>query len=118
MMQEAIERLRKELKEAKGLGRCAQVMAKPVADKLCDFCEQDEEFAQAVVQGGNFSDCMKAVENGVGGAISDIEAYTKAVRFYFPGAKIDVTMTVDLVGDAAEPAAPKRGVVLDLMDFM
>ena len=26
-----------------------------------DFCVQDEEFAQAVVQGGTFAECMKKV---------------------------------------------------------
>lgn len=118
MRQEAINRIRKEQSEAKSMDRKAQAMAGAIADKLCDFCQQDAEFAEAVVQGGTFSACMAAVEKGVGSSISDIEAYTKAVRFYFPGSRIDVTMTIDLVGDAAEPQAPRRGVVLDLMDFM
>lgn len=118
MTQEAIDKIRKEQKEAKSLDRKAQAMAGAVADKLCDFCQQDIEFSEAVVQGGSFTECMAAVVKGVGSSISDIEAYTKAVRFYFPGSRINVTMSIDLIGDAAEPTAPRRGMVLDLMDFM
>ena len=63
-------------------GNKEKAMAGAVHDALKDFCLQDPEFAQAVVQGGNFADCMKAVAKGVGNAISDIEAYRKAVQFY------------------------------------
>lgn len=118
MKQEAIEKIRREQQEATGLGSKAKVMAKPVADKLCDFCGQDEEFAQAVLQGGSFSQCMKELEEKVGSSISDEEAYAKAVRFYFPGARIKVQMTIDLVGDAAQMESPQRGVVLNLMDYL
>lgn len=118
MMQEAIDRIRKEQREAKSMDRKAQAMAGAVADKLCDFCQQDAEFAEAIVRGGTFSECMAAVAKGVGSSISDIEAYTKAVRFYFPGSRINVAMNIDHVGNAAEPQAPRRGVVLDLMDFI
>ena len=65
---------------------------------------------------------MAAVAKKVtGGAISDMEAFGEAVRFYFPGAGIDVKMTIDLCasvrdkGEAAPTKAP--GVVLDLSDF-
>lgn len=118
MMQEAVEKIRKEQSDANGLDSKAKAMAGAVADKLCDFCQQDVTFSEAVVHGGTLSECMAAVANGVGNSISDIEAYTKAVRFYFPTAKIDVTMTINLIGGTAETSTPKRGVVLDLMDFM
>ncbi len=42
-------------------GNKEKAMAGAVHDALKDFCLQDPEFAQAVVQGGNFADCMKAV---------------------------------------------------------
>ena len=107
-------------------GNKEKAMAGAVHDALKDFCLQDPEFAQAVVQGGNFADCMKAVAKGVGNAISDIEAYRKAVQFYFPGAKIRMQMTIDLIGDAAAPvveppAEPERksaGIILSLADFL
>lgn len=108
----------------------ARAMAGAVAEALRSFCRQEAEFAQAVDQGGNFTDCMAAVAKGVGDAISDIDAYKKAVGFYFPGAKIQVQMTIDLIGDAAkaepvEEQAPALQVVkpagpfvLDLDDFL
>ena len=105
-------------------GQKEKAMSGPVAAQLLSFCDQDEEFAQAVAQGGNFADCMKAVAKGVGNYISDIDAYKKAVQFYFPGAEIRLQMTIDLIGKAAEPeqAAPvavqeKKPLTLNLMDF-
>lgn len=118
MTEEAIDKIMSELSLAKKVGREAAVMAKPVGDKLAAFCRQDEEFARAVVQGGSFVECMMSVAKGCGQALSDLDAYTKAVRFYFPGAKIRVSMTIDLVGDAAMPELPGRGVLLDLTSFL
>ena len=97
-------------------------MAKPVADALKDFCRQEPEFAQAIVQGGTFEECMKAVAKGVGSSISDLEAYQKAVQFFFPGAKIRMQMTIDLVGDAgkheADPAEQQsQTLYLDLRQY-
>ena len=121
MRDEAVKKLREELKSGT-FDRYGKVMKDAVCDALIDFCRQDEEFAQAVVQGGSFTDCMTAVGKKVhGDGISDMEAYGEAVRFYFPGAGIDVKMTIDLcasVRDKGE-AAPEKdaGVVLDLSDF-
>lgn len=120
-LNQALERLDKEFKDGKALNRYAGVMAEPVRKQLEDFCRQDGEFAQAVAHGGTFKDCMAAVTKGVGSALSDVDAYERAVRFYFPGSRIRFQMTVDLVGDAAgedEAAAkPKAGIVLNLADF-
>lgn len=119
----ALERLDKEFQAGKGLNRHAGVMAEPVKKQLEDFCRQDGEFAQAVVQGRTFKDCMAAVTKRVGQSLSDLEAYSRAVRFYFPGAKVHFRMELDLVGDAAEkdskvetePKAERK--VLNLADF-
>ena len=112
-------------------GSKEKAMAAPVAEALRSFCRQDAEFAQAVEQGGSLAECMTAVAKGVGSYISDIDAYKKAVAFFFPGAKIKMQMTIDLIGDAALPtpeeqAAPKLQVykpekselVLNLEDFL
>ena len=118
---QAVERLEKERKAVNGQKESA--MAAPVMAALKDFCLQDEEFAQAIVQGGSFPDCMKAVAKGVGNSISDIDAYKKAVQFYFPGTEVKMQLTIDLIGKAAEerPEAQaeesKAGIVLDLADF-
>ena len=103
-------------------GQKEKIMAGPVAEQLKDFCRQDEEFAQAVCQGGTFADCMKAVAAGVGNSISDLDAYKRAVEFYFPGAKVHMQLTIDLIGDAAqkqkeEPVAEQKPLVLNLLDF-
>ena len=114
----------KKLTDEKGkvAGQKEKAMAGAVFEALKDFCLQDEEFAQAVVQGGSFFDCMKKVASGVGQSISDLDAYKKAVQFYFPGAKVRMQLSIDLIGDAAgndgEDGAPAGGgLVLNLADF-
>lgn len=96
---EAVNKLKEGKKNVSG--NKEKAMASAVAAQLESFCRQDAEFAQAVVQGGTFSDCMKEVAKGVGNCISDLDAYKKAVRFYFPGAKVHMKLTIDLIGDAA-----------------
>ena len=68
---------------------------------------------------------MKAVAKSVGSSISDLEAYRRAVRFYFPGAEIRMQMTIDLIGDAGKPdtaptgsTAPAAGLILDFTQFL
>ena len=114
----ATEKLAAELKAV--AGNKEKAMAPAVHAAIKDFCLQDEEFAQAVVQGGTFADCMKAVAKDVGNAISDLEAYKKAVQFYFPGAEVKMQLTIDLIGKAAgeeETVAAKPDMILDLADF-
>lgn len=89
-------------------GNKEKAMAHAVAAQLESFCRQDAEFAQAVVQGGTFADCMKKVAEGVGNCISDLDAYKKAVAFYFPGAKVHMKLTIDLIGDAAGETEPEE----------
>lgn len=101
MINTAIDKLNAENKAFKGDNK-AKAMRSAVLDALIGFCKQDNEFAQAVVQSdGTFSDCMAAVAKGVGQSISDLEAYKKAVQFYFPGAEVRFNMTIDLIGSAA-----------------
>ena len=119
----------KKLTDEKGkvAGQKEKAMAGAVFEALKDFCLQDEEFAQAVVQGGSFFDCMKKVASGVGQSISDLDAYKKAVQFYFPGAEVKMQLTIDLIGKAAgkgkhaEPVQPTEepapSLVLNLADY-
>ena len=85
-------------------------------------CRQVAEFAQAVVQGGAFADCMKEVAKNCGKAISDLEAFRRAVRFYFPGADVRFHMTVNLCGDveaeAAQQPSESAPKILNLEDFL
>lgn len=123
---QAVKKLEEEQKGVTGMKEKA--MAGAVFAAVKDFCAQDEEFAQAVVQGKSFAECMKQVANGVGNAISDLDAYKKAVQFYLPGAEIKMQLTIDLIGKAAgnsEPVAERAAnaaeqpkiIRLDLADF-
>ncbi|MBE6920198.1 MAG: hypothetical protein E7468_01370 [Ruminococcaceae bacterium] len=88
----AIEKTTAERKEVKG--QRESIMADHVLDMIHEFCIQSEDFAQAVAEGGTFAACMTTVAKGVGNSISDIDAYKKAVQFYFPGAEIQVQMQI------------------------
>lgn len=87
-------------------GRKEEAIASAVREALESFCDQEPEFEQAIEQSGKtFQDCLKEVVNGCGSCLSDIEAYRRAVKFYFSTAKIWYTMHIDLSGDngAAKP---------------
>ena len=124
---QALKKIQAEYKSGK-YDRYGQVMKADVLRQIEDFIEQDDEFAQAVVQGGTFEDCMKAVAKSCGQALSDVEAYRRAAAFYFPGAKVKMQLTIDLIGDAAkepEPYTPKHaaeekpsGLVLDFRSLL
>lgn len=112
--EKAIERLDAELKSG-SYDRYANIMKQGVHDALVEFCRQDGEFAQAVVQGGSFPECMEAVAKNCGSGLSDIEAYRRAAQFYFDGAQVEFEMHIYLC-EADKPGA-KSGIVLNLDDF-
>ncbi len=118
-LDKALKKLEEEYKSG-SFDKYANIMKSAVKDTLADFCRQDDEFAQAVVQGGSFTDCMKAVAKSCGTGISDLEAYRRAVRFYFPGAEIRFQMTIDLIGDAAKADETENAgaLILDIMQFL
>ena len=89
----AIEKIEGGLSSVKG--QKENVVKRPVADALISFCRQQEEFAQAVVQSEKtFADCVAHVVKGCGNALSDFEANRKAVGFWFPGAVVDMVLTI------------------------
>lgn len=122
---QALKKLQDGAKSGK-FDKYGQAMKTDVLRQLESFVEQDEEFAQAVVQGGSFEDCMKAVAKSCGQSLSDVEAYRRAVAFFFPGATVKMQLTIDLIGDAAkEEYTPKHvseskgsGLVLDFKSFL
>lgn len=90
------EKLTAELTDAK-LGKYENVVKPYVLDEICIFAKQNNEFAQAIEQSGkSFADCLKATVKGAGASLEDLEVYKRAVAFYFPGADIKCTMTLDL----------------------
>lgn len=118
---QAAKKLEAEKKAGK-YDRYAEVMKDAVCEALDGFCRQDAEFAQAVVQGKPFEACMQAVSVGCGSAISDLEAFRRAVRFYFPGADVKFHMTVNLCADVeagpGRQASAAGAKILDLEDFL
>lgn len=118
------EKLTAELTDAK-LGRYENVVKPYVLDEICIFAKQNSEFAQAIEQSDkSFADCLKATVKGAGASLEDLEVYKRAVAFYFPGADIKCTMTLDL-GDggfsnetSTEADSGKLQLDLDsLLDF-
>lgn len=71
--EQAKTKLKDEYSQVKG--QKEQAMRSAVRDVLLEFCCKDEEFAQAVVQGGSFAACMTAVAKGVA-ALSPIWRHT------------------------------------------
>ena len=115
-LQEALEKLRKEAAGVSGVKESA--MKDAVKTALEEFCCQDAEFAQAVAQGGSLAECMKAVARGVGRSISDMEAYKRAVAFYFPGATVEFQMTVDVCPNRVRTEdVQKEPILLNLEAF-
>ena len=108
----AIEKTTAERKAVKG--QRESIMADPVLDMIHEFCIQSEDFARAVAEGGPFAACMTAVAKGVGNSISDIDAYKKAVQFYFPGAEIQVQIQI-ITEKKQEDAKP---IMLSLEDLL
>lgn len=86
----------------KATGMHAKVIAPSVAKVLKLFAESEPEFSEAIIAKGEkgFDECLKAIVNNVGGSISDIEAYRRAVSFYFPGAGVRFVMKIDLCASA------------------
>ena len=91
-----------------------------VLEKLQDFCRQKAEFAQAIAESDRgLQECLDTVLKNHGSCLSDLEAYRRAVQFYFPGATVEMTLTVVFPGDLPSDSvnAPSGGaIILDLFD--
>lgn len=105
-------------KESAGItGNKEKAMMSAVKSALVSFCKQESEFAQAMLESKqSFKDCMTAVAKDCGSCISDLEAYRRAVQFYFPGADIEFKMTIDLC--AAVGGKEKEAASISLMDLL
>ena len=92
-----------------------KLMAPAVFAALKEFCRQSEAFAKAVVSGKTFSECLCFIAKGTGNALSDLDAYKKAVEFYLPGASVTMQLKMELPGDT--PTPNDASLVLNLMDL-
>ena len=93
MKEQALAKLAAEFGKGK-YNSAANIMKQSVRDALETFIRQDDEFAQAVAQGGTFEKCMESVSKNVGSGVSDLDAYKRAVQFYFPGANVEFSMKI------------------------
>lgn len=105
-------------KESDGItGNKEKAMMAEIRSALISFCKQESEFAQAILESKrSFKECMTAVAKDCGNSISDLEAYRRAVQFYFPGADIEFKMTIDLC--ASVKGKEKEPVSISLMDLL
>lgn len=100
----AKSRLKQEYNELKNDNRYINAVKLPVMQSLIKFCEQDDEFAQAVAEPGrkSFAGCLAAVVGGCRGVLSDVEAYCRAASYYFDGAYVDMQMVIHVNSHDAE----------------
>ncbi len=115
MTKQAIEKLNKL--DEKKLSPKGKAVGTYVVKVLTDFCRQNAEFAQAIVQSGKtVNDCVEAAVKGAGNSISDFDVYSKAAAFWFEGATVKFTMTLDL-GDGGFSNTPESSEGLDTPDI-
>ena len=95
IIKSALDKLEEGAKE-KITDRYGSVIKTYVHSALAGFCKQNESFAQAIIDGGTFAECIKYCTEGIGGntGISDIDIYRRAVQFYFPGAQVDFHISI------------------------
>ena len=120
IFERAKERIGNESSVFKG-DEYEEVMASSIADALVELCGKEDEFAQAVVNGKDFTGCMKAVRSAVkGNALSDIDAYCAAAAYYFPGCTVRMRLEINMCGEVDQDAygVPEGGVVIDLASFL
>lgn len=88
-------------------GQYQKAIAPETAKALTLFCQQEPEFEQAIEQSGkSFQECLDSVCKGIKHSISDLEAYSKAVKFYFSTAEVHFNMQIDLCGNNGFEAPP------------
>ena len=124
MIERVKEKLEKEM-AVKASDKYVKVILSAVYDALIFFCEQNEEFCQAVLDSNKtILDCcsyciVPSVRELCGAKAIDI--YNRMVDFYFSGASVEFSVTLNLSADAEK--APlgsyrKKAVVLNLFDVL
>ena len=84
-----------------------KAIASAVREALECFCDQEPEFEQAIEQSRKtFQECLDSVVDKCGSCLSDIEAYRRAVKFYFSTATVSFIMQIDLSGDNGATKPP------------
>lgn len=118
----AKSRLTQEYNDLKNASRYIEAVKLPVMQALMQFCEQDNEFAQAVAEPGSksFAGCLEAVVKGCSNVLSDIEAYRRAASYYFDGAEVEMQMVIHVnpYDVASGTVAMPTTKVISLLDLL
>lgn len=100
------------------LSGATAVIVKPTIAALLEFCRQEDEFAQAIIEcDKTIVSCCQGIAKNAGKAISDLEVYKQAVKFYFPGADVEFQMRIDLCA-SVNGSGHKNDIKISLMDLM
>lgn len=90
-----------------------------VANALVSFCEQDADFAAAVVEkGADLVGCMRSMKlpgHGLG-YLSDFDVYRMAVQYFLDGADVEWSMRVQV--PKSQSIGKARVLELSLEDFL
>lgn len=114
--EKAIEKVRENPKIS---DKHYSIIKDSVTFALESFIRQDDEFAQAVVQGGTMKAMWEEVCKKIGSrsGASDLEVYQSAVEFFFSGARIEFHMTIDLCGSVREHKTERTSLDLSFDDL-
>lgn len=74
----------------------AVAIGEHIKKALATFCEQNEKFARAVLDGGSANECIKSVADKIRTrkSVSDFDVYQLAVKYYSPVAVVDFVMKI------------------------
>lgn len=119
MTEEAIKKIKAESAALSGgsLSRYESAVRSYVEDILCEFCRQEPEFAQSIVQSGkskSFKGCLAATVKRADSAISDLEICKRAAEYYFAGAVVEFCMKIHMSRYDAENGGSEHGGILNL----
>ena len=100
----------------------AAAIGEHIKKALTIFCEQNEEFARAVLDGGSANECIKSVADKIRTrkSVSDFDVYQLAVKYYFPVAVVDFVMKIRMseyeskAEQTEQSSARMRQTALDL----
>lgn len=95
IISQAVEKINRKDKPEKN-DMFAAAIGEHIKKALATFCEQNEEFARAVLDGGSANECIKAVADKIRTrkSVSDFDVYQLAVKYYFPVAVVDFVMKI------------------------
>ena len=127
------EKAAKAYEKASGVEMMIRKTLTPeIGRMLIKFCYQDELFAKTVEESQKeLIECIKTVALKITRdkpALSDVEAYAEAVKFYFPNAQVSVNFRVVLPNELdddllfldapefGEKATDGQAMILDLFD--